>query len=107
VEDAIMSCNLNGYDYFHKITSNERGGGLAIYIDKNITANHILSNCLNSLNTDGHEFLLINLSSLDFKVCATYRKPASSVQDYTSKLDSLLNRNKKCFVAGDTNINIL
>ena len=44
-------------------------------------------------------------------VCVTYKPPKASIEDYTDiltkSLDQIRNRNRKCYIIGDFNINLL
>ena len=90
--------------------SEDGGGGIALYIsnDYNFKKREDLS--YNSNETQ-FTFVEVERKKLKSLVGVTYNPPKTNVKTYlnclSEILDKLENSNKKCFVAGDFNIDLL
>lgn len=108
----IPAMNLKGFTACHRLRNNNarartNPGGFAIFVKNTLTANLINDNLIDSINSDGHEFLMVNVSDFNCNVCVTYRRPVADIQVYICKLDKLLDHYKGSVVAGDINLNLL
>jgi exonuclease III len=110
--NEIPGMNLKGYRAYHKLRPYRRlkkkhPGGVAIFVKDSLNSELISSNFIESINSNGHEFLMVKINEFQCNFCVTYRQPSSNVQDFIEKLDNLLDSYKQTVVAGDNNINIL
>ncbi len=104
--NEIPGMNLNGYRAYHKLRpykgpKKKHPGGVAIFVKDSLNSELISSDLIESLNSNGHEFLMVKINEFQCNFCVSYRQPSSNVQDFTKKLDNLLDGYKQTVVAGD------
>jgi hypothetical protein len=104
-EDQVQFINFHSFQSYHRVRRNQLGGGLAIYTHDSLVTEEIRDDTIDGLNQDGHEFLLVKVTSADSIICAVYRKPGSNIQSFFKKLDKILSMHDNVIVMGDTNIN--
>ena len=91
--------------------SNTEGGGVAIYVRKNINCTQVLSKYLsldNILECITVELMIVNQKYI--LVSCIYRKPASITDMFCEGIECIfgnVHNNKTMFLCGDFNINIL
>ncbi|KAJ8021380.1 hypothetical protein HOLleu_38558 [Holothuria leucospilota] len=104
--------NIDGYTFLPKNRESGRGGGVALYLkdDFDFKVRGDLSNVL----VNDAESLFVEVHSLKHKniiVGVIYRPPGQSISDFNNCLSVLLetvnDENKRCFLMGDFNIDLL
>ena len=109
--DSVLPEVYEKYKIFHTIRFSGRGGGVSIYVDKKYFPLKVQEFCL------CNEFfesccVMLNLSSnFNIFLISIYRPPNSSVSEFISVLNGILNsnllKNAKIVISGDFNLNIL
>ena len=94
-----------------------KGGGLAIYVNKNLTAEtscKIISDLSYNLDPNTGEFLFVEIKTKYKNVilCNMYRSPSGDVNKFISELDTRLqalrkHKNKAIIFVSDSNIDLL
>lgn len=109
--DADKACEveLEGYELFTKNRINKKGGGVALYVDNDLSCKIVDSL---STTTEGVlECLSVEITVLKSKniiVSSLYRTPGSCLDLFNKNADNLFgNLNKMHIVCGDFNINLL
>ena len=107
---TVDLCSIEGYNSFHTYRQSSRGGGISIFT----------LNIFKSLKIDDISWCTENIESCVVKlfcdyepifIIGIYRPPKSSIENFFSDLENLLNndllRNKFLIFAGDINIDLL
>ena len=107
VTDAF---NIAGYNLEYISRINGKGGGVAMYIKSNLEYKKIESKCIcvdNSFECLTTEFNVNG--SKNIIIACMYRKPGSSIVDFTVKLEELFAtyKNKVLYILGDFNIDLI
>lgn len=95
--------NLFGYKSFHCVRDKDRGGGVSIFIDDNISAHelhtelHVLSNS---------NFLVLDLPEYKNKLIGVYN-PGGNSPTFLSRYDEIIAMFPSSMIFGDFNINLI
>ena len=109
----LLNVNIDGYSLMHKPSPTQAGGvGIPVYVRNDI---RVKRNDDFNLNLEGCEDLWIdvelNCSKNHYLFGVIYRHPNSKVnnflQELNTKLSLITQKNKKCIIMGDININLL
>ncbi len=78
------------------------GGGVAIYTRKQDFKQTKVA------DSNVVEFLFCTLQELNTSIVCTYKRPQKSLRDFVNEFDNILTQvNRRCFVVGDFNVNLL
>lgn len=107
-----LCCSIDGYKSYHTYRNDKSGGGVSVYVRKNLHSvkNLSFSNCSDAVETCVVE---INPDVADGRnsivIIGMYRPPKSSLQSFVECSDSLLRQfSRRSFLcAGDINIDLL
>ena len=107
----LLNVNIDGYSFMHKPFPTQ-AGDVGIYVRNDI---RVKRNDYFDLNLEGCEDLWIdvelNCSKNQYFFRVIYRHPNSKVnnvlQELNTKLSLISQKNKKCFIMGDININLI
>jgi len=110
-ESAMDSCKLPQYNlsgYFCR--SQSGGGGTLIYTKSNYVTKKIMH--LNNLSIDKHcEITGVEVINVNIVIVCIYRSPSGQLDLFFQTLDKILEllnqKNKKIFIYGDFNIDLL
>uniref|UniRef100_A0A8C6LAH3 Reverse transcriptase domain-containing protein n=1 Tax=Nothobranchius furzeri TaxID=105023 RepID=A0A8C6LAH3_NOTFU len=110
-EGRISMFQIEGYNMFSTSRDCKKGGGVALYIDKNFQSRLVGDMTLVMDNIMECVSVEIQIEkSKNVLVSCMYRKPGSCVEMFMEKIvdmyDDIINR-KMCFVCGDFNIDLL
>ena len=106
--------NIDGYNVESSYRTMRRGGAVSLYIREHVT--HTVRNDLDIFNDIMEsKFVEIDKKYIDTDrnviIGVQYRPPNSDVVQFTSLISGILQNikteNKKCFLLGDYNINLL
>jgi len=104
--------NIEGYNKIMKHRANGRGGGVALYIDSQLSFEPLDNLC--DIGSDEFESIFANVSvshNNKITVGTIYRPPGNNIEKFNISFEVLLNRisNRHCktYLAGDFNINLL
>lgn len=107
--DKACEVELEGYELFTKNRTNKKGGGVALYVDNDLSCKIV-----DSLSTTIEGVLeclsveIVVLKSKNIIVSCLYRTPGSCLDLFNKNVDNLFgNLNKMHIVCGDFNINLL
>ena len=106
----LQEYSLPGYDMFNSFRNNKRGGGVALYINNNLTVKK-LSNFTNVID-DIMECVtveIINKNGRNIIVCCIYRSPGTNIELFNDYIEGKLKqvKNKPLYLCGDLNIDLL
>ena len=97
--------------------SSNRGGGLAIYINKNLTAEtncKVMTDLSGNQDPNNGEFLFVEIKTKfrNVIICNMYRSPSGDVTHFMTELDTRLqalrkHKNKLILFVSDSNIDLL
>lgn len=108
-EDKDMTYELEGYEVNY-LNRQSRGGGVALYVDKNLSYKLIEDMTMAVENV---------LECITIKICTEkgkhviisclYRAPGSNIEDFHNWLEKTYSQtsNKRVFICGDINIDLL
>lgn len=102
---------LEGYELFYANRANRRGGGVALFVDRNLRCRRVEN--MSTIINDLMECLSVEIELERKKkivVMCVYRTPGSNVELFKERLEELmngLNKNKTCLICGDTNIDLI
>ena len=102
-------CNIEGFNSFHTIRKERRGGGIAIYVSNRYIAEKV--DCV-SVCGDDFEICCVNFEFFDksFVILGIYRPPSGNIENFISELENVINShagiNKTIIIAGDINLNL-
>ena len=107
--------NIHGYNSVHNVRTQQKGGGVALLVDKNIE--YKLRTDICECLTDVAEIVFIEISKNVFQTSKNliigelYKPPNTNINQFNTKLETLLtnlgNENAYCFLMGDFNINLI
>ena len=102
--------NIAGYKLEYISRNKGKGGGVAMYINSNLEYKKIESKSI--CVDDSFECLTTELTvngSKNIIIACIYRKPGSSIDDFTVKLEELFCtfKNKVLYICGDFNIDLI
>ena len=106
----VSLCNIHGYEFVGNNRKSKRGGGVGLYVHKDISFNR---RCDLDINTDFLESIFVEITnySTSMLICVMYRPPDQSVNEFCESLNNILDvvkREKKTFyLMGDFNIDLL
>ena len=116
-DDNLLDYQLDNYhlpinnnrDFKNRNKNGIIGGGVLTYFHKSISI-HRLNKSL-SLNDSSNHFQVVEFEH-NHKKCSyinCYRSPHSDADDFNKKLESIIlkTKNRKCYLAGDFNFNLL
>lgn len=95
--------NLNGFNLFSQLRPNRKGGGIGIYVRKNLNAHVIYSEL-----TDDYEILHLEITKYEDtrNVIGMYRPPSGKFDPFIQALEALLMRiEENVVILGDINLN--
>ena len=108
--DVENMYNLNGYKLFCNSRLTKIGGGVALYVNSNLSSN-IINDM--SITSDNIETIFIQTEYQNKKIVmgCIYRPPNTDINNFNKSLSDILNKlNRKkqplTFIAGDFNIDI-
>lgn len=105
-KDEKVFYEFRNYQSFHSTRDHSRGGGVAIYVYKPFDS----ANELSQRNSNGNNFVAIELLREKVKILAFYRQPNNksdpSGSIFVDELNSILSNYRNCYVFGDFNINV-
>ena len=110
-ESNEQTFTFHGYDAFHTVRKNKRGGGVALYVTQELACK--LLYCKSFVVNDILECVTIEILLAGQKnviVTCVYRSPDSNVDVFSEYIEQLftdLSMRKSIFVCGDVNIDIL
>lgn len=94
---------LNNYQSFHNCREDQRGGGVACYVHKSVSARK-----LEVFNTHNVQFLIIDLIELNLRIGVCYRPPQrGNTETFLNALNALLGKHRNFVLMGDMNIDLL
>ena len=104
-----------GYKFIHKSRGDTRGGGIGFLVQDNIEFHKI--DLLPASSSSSYESMFINIScsrGADMLIGVIYRPPGTKLELFNAEIETLLTTlttkkyaNKKVFLTGDFNIDIL
>jgi hypothetical protein len=101
---------MEGYQAFHTVRSNGKGGGVSVFCKRDLPVDKIeyLCNCSPTIESC---VVKIRLNAEILYIIAIYRPHSDTIENFTSQLDSMLQNSlfsgNKVFLAGDLNIDLL
>lgn len=94
---------IPNYTHIYNIRNNSVGGGVSIYIHKDLKFN-----ILEEKYISGNNFLWIDLIKLPLTIGVIYKPPDTNLKDFCEIYSSLLEKiKKKSMIIGDFNIDLL
>lgn len=100
-EDEIFY-QIDEYEAIFNSRKENKGGGIAMYINKNIK----FENILNTELMKSH-IMVVKLIDLNIKICGYYRSPATKTEFFLEYLEKQLEKNNNLICLGDTNIDLI
>ena len=102
---------LSGYSGFHTIReTNQRSGGISIYVGQSIFSYKIPSLCISNENIEICT-VSVKFNNISQFILAIYRPHSGTIDNFISTLANVLEdrliRSKPCYIIGDLNINLL
>lgn len=95
--------SLSNYQEFHDIRTNQRGGGVSIYIHKTIKCR-----VLKKVNENNVQIMIIDLIKNNIKIGVIYRPPNhANIKTFENVLEKILESYRNLLILGDMNIDIL
>lgn len=108
-ESKGIEFELEGYDLHYVCRVNKAGGGVAIYVQRNLKAK-IVEKMSIAVN-DVLECVTVEIQcekGSNMVVSCIYRSPTSKVDEFTVWMDKIfMGINKKLFICGDFNIDLI
>ncbi|XP_026688288.1 uncharacterized protein LOC113472698 [Diaphorina citri] len=105
-KEQMKFYELKNYNLFSYHRANKKGGGIAVYINKNIQSSEV-----KIMQFKNAENIEIELNKKKLIINAVYRPPKSNVKEFIKELKKWLQnkdvKNKDVMIIGDININIL
>lgn len=101
-DEEIKFSNLNNYQSIGNCRSNQRGGGIIIFVRDDLKFNILR----NEQFCKSH-FLMINLTDLNIKIAGFYTSPATKPDQFLDILENTLDKNDNLICLGDTNFDLL
>lgn len=92
---------IDEYEAVFNSRENTRGGGLVMYINKNIKYETILNT-----EFEKSHVIVAKLMDYEIKICGYYRSPATKVDTFFEHLEKQLETNENLICLGDTNIDL-
>jgi exonuclease III len=110
-ENNIDCFNLENYEYLCSNRTTKRGGGVGLYILKQLefkSRDDLTKNIENIIETKLTE--ITNNNGKNFIIGVIYRPPNSNFETFKNTLNTILEKidkeNKICYLMGDFNINL-
>lgn len=101
--DEAKRLQITGYAHYFNHRTNMRGGGVSIFIRKDLNHYLIEEKCLNDNN-----YLWIHLKNYSLDIGAIYRKPTlKNVKTFLETYSNQLHNRMRGIVFGDINLNLL
>ena len=103
--------NIPGYISYIKSRSDRSGGGVALYVDENVS--FTIRSDLDDPSCSNHEhaFIKVCYKNIIMTIGVIYRPPNTDLIKFNSNYNNLLSKlskeKSKCYIAGDFNINLL
>jgi exonuclease III len=104
--------HLDGYTRFLKNRSNNRGGGVALFVKNSVPVKPRYD--LDELKNESFEHIFVEASDCNggcMLIGSIYRPPAGDLEFFNNEFENFLHRittkRVNCFLAGDFNINLL
>ena len=107
--------NIEGYNSVHRVRENQKGGGVALLIDKDVIYKE-RKDIENVMENDA-ECVFVEVDKSVFNtsrkllIGEIYKPPNTSIVDFCTKMEALLSKingeNAVCYLMGDYNINLL
>jgi hypothetical protein len=114
LHDTNHLVDIENYNFIHKHCTSSYGGGIGLYLSKQLPFKNRPDLCLESNNNNIVESLFIEICNPNGKniiVGVLYRPPASNVNLFVQKFDDLLGKisseNNIYYIAGDFNLNLI
>lgn len=101
-DDEAMNYQLPGYTHYYNTRTNERGGGVSIFVHNFLKHNIIEKQCLN-----GNHYLWVHLQKFSIDIGAVYRSNHDTVKNFLELYSTQLQNRKRALVFGDFNLNLL
>lgn len=103
---------FTGYKFFYKLPNKAKAGGVAIYIKQELSpvVNDKLAQKYGYSDIFESLWIDIKFENLYFTIGGVYRHPNKPIQDFQAAfmdICSNIPNNKKCFILGDFNIDLL
>ena len=109
-EVSLELGTFDGYNSFHAVRNDARGGGVSVCVDSQYHASKIEDLCTTD---DNIEACVVTVNNEDFGVVVVgiYRPPAGNVEYFNDLLSRILNDdrviNRNAILVGDMNVNLL
>ena len=102
--------SIMNYDSFHTIRSQSRSGGVSIYSDNKLTSQKIENLSYANINIELCSVKIILCEEPIF-IIGIYRPHSGTIDSFCDEIANVLQnpilRNRRCFLTGDFNINML
>ena len=103
-------CNMEGYSSYHTIRLGRRSGGVSVFCRSALRSEKVVELSISSETIESSAVELVVDGEI-YVILAIYRPHSDSVENFTSVLLGLLNRdsvrNRKVILLGDLNIDLL
>lgn len=93
--------NIQNYQSYHCTRDSDRGGGVSIFVRRDVSSQLILSS-----HKDVNDFVVVELIDERIKIMGVYN-PGKNQLEFLCELDNVLSDYPKTIVLGDFNINLL
>lgn len=100
-DNECMFFNLPNYSA-HFCCKQKNSGGVALFCHSSLP-----SVTVNRLSIVDIDFLCVRIVQLNLKICVIYKNPTVSMSVFLPIFDSILEKDNRCNIIGDFNINLL
>lgn len=103
----LDECYLQNYVPFHNVRDGVGGGGITIFLHKDIVQESPPEVLANIVTADLNHFITLRFNSVGICVTGTYRRPAGNKTTFIKELDEYCLSKKNNVICGDFNLDIL
>ena len=107
--DAYQGSIVN-YNSYHTIRSDRRSGGVSVFVDKNFHSHMIVNLCYANQNIEICT-VRIMLGDEPIFILGIYRPHSGTINSFCDEIATIMQdpilRNRRCFLTGDININLI
>lgn len=104
--DILSAFNLLGYVVFHCVRTENKCGGVALFIHESICGTSPIVK-VNVVTPDLNHFLVVNIPSVNLSVAVPYRRPRCNENIFLEELETHCLNEPNCLVMGDLNMDLL
>ena len=111
LKDSTHLCDIPGYNYIHEHRKGRTGGGVGLYLDKELEFKCRPDLCISNDSAESLFVEIIRKNEKNIIVGVIYRPPEQNVNDFCVELEQLLSdiskNNKFCALLGDWNLDLM